>query len=145
MELTYNLGLIVAVGVFLLLVALIDWKRKKVPSVLTTSVILLLAIFNVALMPYALNFGILAFAFAWLLYEFNYISGVADLKCIAIIGLTISNFRQFFAMIVLVAIFGFIYQMALMIIKKKKHGEEIPFTPVFFLVYVALEILIWIT
>jgi len=128
------------VGFFLLLMALIDIKYKQVLSIIPTTAILLLVFYK---FPF-IYFGIAAFIFAWLLYEFDYVRGVADIKSIVIIGLTVVSLKQFYVFMILVASFGLIYQLVAAKILNIKNNQEIPFVPVFFIVYVVLQLLIYL-
>jgi len=134
--------ILILVGLYLLVMTLIDIKHKKIPSIFPTSVILILAIYSVT-QGYHLIIGLLSFVFAYLLYDFDYIKGVADIKTIVIIGLTLINLKQFFGFMILTVIFGFFYQLALLKFFKYKEKDEIPFLPVFLIVYIILMLLIY--
>lgn len=131
------LKLIVLTGMYLLLMSLLDIRHKSMPSIIPTGLILLLAIINHQFIIY----GILAFIFAWLLYEFDWIRGVADLKAIVVIGLMLENINQFYMMMTLVVFIGMIYQLILLKILKLKYNEEVPFVPVFFFTFVTIALL----
>lgn len=136
--------LIWIVGALLLVMAILDVKKRTMPSVLPTGIIFLTALVNFWSNRTNLIFGVLAFIFAWFLYEFDYFRGVADLKAVIIIGLMLTSFNQFYAFMFLTVVLGFAYQVILKKIMKVSENREIPFVPLFFIVYVVLNILIWI-
>lgn len=131
-------------GAYLLLMALFDIRSKSIPAFLSTTAIFLLAIRLAWLNPLLLSFGIVLGVFGLLLYELNYFSGMADIKALIIIGLTLGSFHQVIMTMMLTVILGLAYQVAMLKIMKYKEGEEIPFIPVFFIVYVVLNILQYI-
>ena len=138
--LTMDYNLVIIVGMGLLVMAFFDIWKRKMPSVLPTALILLIAIVRFE----NLEFGVLAFIFAWLLYDFGYFEGKADFKSIIIIGLMMTTLLQFLVFMGLVASFGLTYQYLIASLFKIKHREEIPFVPLFLVVYVILELLIFI-
>lgn len=128
--------MIFLVGLGLLIMALMDIKENKVYSFLPTSLILLLVIINLP----NIYLGILGFIFGWLLYEFDFIRGIADLKIMVIISLTLSSLNSFFIFMGLVVGLGFIYQSIFISILKREN-LEVPFVPLLFFVYVTLMML----
>lgn len=122
------------IGLLLAMVVAFDLKSKKVPSVFTTAIILILCIVNFN----NIYFGIIAFVFAWLLFEFEFISGVADIKVIVIIGLMCSSMLGIFALMIFVAIYGAIYKIAFGLILKK---DAVAFTLPLLLIYFTMWIL----
>jgi len=122
-------------------VAVIDWKFKKVPSVFLTGILFASLMvhfwrFEIGLISFA--FGVLAFVFAWFLYEADFIGGIADIKVITIIGLMIINIQMFFALILMIVLFGMAYKMTFRYILKYKEDQEIAFILPLYAVYVAL-------
>src|SRR5690606_7021811 len=124
----------IVVLIFLAIVVGFDLKTKKVPAMLTTAIILVLTIVNFN----NINYGIIAFVFAWFLYEFDFIGGLADVKVITIIGLMITGIYGIFALMILVTIYGAIYRAAFGLILKK---EVVAFTLPLFLIYITLWII----
>lgn len=124
----------IVITILLAMIVAFDLKTKKVPSIFTTAIILMLCIINIQNIP----FGIIAFVFAWFLYEFDFIKGLADVKVITIIGLMCSSLVGIFALIIFVAVYGAIYQIAFRVILKK---EEHAFTLPLFLIYLTMLIL----
>lgn len=118
--------------VFLILVSIIDWKFKAVPSVLLTSVIFLLIILN----SQNLLYGISAFILAYMLIEFSYFDGVADLKVMVIIGLMISSLQNFLIFSGLTVFYGIVYKSIYKI--RNPKAKDTPFIPVFIFVYLTL-------
>ena len=127
-------------GFLLLALIVFSWiniKKKEFPSVLTTAVLFVVII---AKLP-NLQFGILAFVLGWFLMEFQFFEGIADLKIITMIGLTISSLGFFFLFAILTLVLGTVYKVLLLKVIKKKKTEEIAFVPVFLLVYIAILIM----
>ena len=122
-------------GFFLFVMSLFDLKHKEVISIIPTSCILALAILNFQY----IMFGVLGFVFAYLLYEFNYIGGVADIKAIVIISLMLTNLYQFYNFMLLVGVLGLIYiGISCLILDKKK--KDVAFVPLFLLIYIILVV-----
>lgn len=130
--------LIIIVGVCLLIMSILDFKYKAIPSIFPTILILALLI----LRPQSYYLGLLCLVFAVLLYEFGYFKGRADFKVMAIIGLMMGHLLHFYAFMVITTIYGLCYQLALSLFLKVQKKEEISFIPVFFCVYITLMILI---
>lgn len=128
------IALNLVVAILLAIVVGFDIKSKQIPAILTTSIILILSIVNVD----HLHFGVIAFIFGWLLYEFEFFEGLADVKVITAIGLMCSSMFGIFALIILVTIYGAIYRIAFGQILKKK---AIAFTIPLFLIYLTMWIL----
>jgi hypothetical protein len=133
------LELIVGFAIFVF--ALFDLKERAVPSFLTTTVILALLLIQ----PQNLPWGVSAFTFGWLLYEFDFLGGrffggLADVKVVTIIGLMIGSLSQFAVMMIMTTGLSVILSMFLYYKNNKKIPEEIPFIPVLFLVYLATMI-----
>ena len=131
--------------IFILLgvTALIDLKTRKIPSIFLTGIIFLVAMVNMAEITFGLihlAFGVLAFVFAYMLYEAQFIGGVADIKTLTIIGLLIRNIPSFFLFIILIMVIGFLYKLFFRYVLKKGFKEEIPFILALFFVYVLLWI-----
>jgi len=127
--------------ILLTIVALIDLIFKKIPSVFLTAILFLTAMihfynFEVGLIHLAM--GTLAFIYAWMLYEVDFIGGLADVKVITIIGLMINSIQMFFTLMLLVVLFGMAYKLTFRYILKKQEKELIPFIPCLYAVYIAL-------
>lgn len=130
--------LIVVIGI----VAIIDWKFKQIPSIFLTGilfVVMMIQLFSPSTWAYFhLAGGLTFFVFAWMLYEANFIGGIADIKIITIIGLMISNYPFLFIGVLLILFYGFIYKVIFRYILKKDKEEEVPFIPCLFSVYLAM-------
>jgi len=129
--------------VLLAIISIIDWKFKAVPSILLTSIIFITAVTHFKDLDQgvtSISFGILAFIFAYFLYEADFIKGVADIKFIVIIGLMISTISMFFVSIILIMLYGIAYKMVFYFLFKDE-SIEIPFIPALYSVYVVLFIL----
>lgn len=123
------------------LVAIIDFLFKKIPSIFLTAIIFVVAMVNMFEINFGiihLSFGILAFIFAYLLYESNFFSGIADIKVIVIVGMMIKTIPMFFIFIILIMSFGLIYKIVWKLRYKGKKEEEIPFIPSMFITYLIM-------
>lgn len=125
----------VAIAVF----AYLDWKSHAVPSFATTTVILALLLIN----QQNLIWGISAFVFGWLLYEFDFLGGrffggIADVKVVTIIGLMISDLQQFASLMVATTGLSVILSIILYYKNNKKMPDEVPFIPVLLVVYLVV-------
>jgi len=126
------------IGIFLLVMAIMDLKHKKVLSIIPTTAILFLVILRAEYLQY----GIVALVFGVLLYEFGFFEGIADIKAMVMLGMTVITFRQVALLMVLIVVGGLCYELGLSMILKLKKGTKIPFLPLFFIVYVALMLAI---
>lgn len=124
--------LLIVIGVMLLITSIIDIKFKAVPSVILTSMILILLV----LRSENLNFGILGFIMALLLYEFDYFSGIADIKVFTAISLMIPQLHILFGFLLVVVILGLFLKG--LIRWKFKDKTEFAFLPVFFIAYIVM-------
>ena len=128
-------ALIGIVALFLVVVSLIDWKIKVLPSIMLTGMLFTVAVLN----PANLWFGIMAFIIAYLLYEADFFSGVADIKIMTTIGFMLSTTNYLFGLILLTVIFGTFWKI--LIKWRLKHEKEVAFIPVFLFIYITLYIL----
>lgn len=118
----------------LILLTVMDLKKREFPAVLTSGLL-----FVVALVQFNnLEFGIMAFILGWFLMEFDFFSGIADLKIIATMGFFINNLGMFFLFTILILIYGVVYKVLMVKIVKQK--EETAFIPVLLAVYITLMI-----
>ena len=120
---------------FLLVVSLIDWKLKVLPSIMLTGMLFVVAVLN----PANLWFGVMGFIVAWLLYEADYFSGIADIKVMTMIAFMLSTTNQFLLFMFLTVFFGLVWKV--LIKWRLKHEKEVAFLPVFFFIYVTLMML----
>lgn len=137
------IDLAIVVLILLVIASLIDLFVKKVPSVFLTGMIFLVAVVNMYEITFGmihLSFGILAFIFAWLLYEARFIGGIADVKVIAIIGMMVATIPQFFVMLGFIMVIGILYKLFWRFALKKKDDDEVPFLPALFIVYLLLYV-----
>lgn len=131
----------VIVFVAILAFALFDLRERAVPSFATTTVILALLLIQ----PQNLIWGVSAFTFGWLLYEFDFLGGrffggIADVKVVTIIGLMISNLQQFASLMIATTGFSVILSIILYYRNNQKIPDEVPFIPVLLLVYMVVLI-----
>ena len=127
--------IVLVIGLLLLMVSYIDWKLKLLPSILLTAMVFTVAVLN----PPNLWFGIMAFIIAYLLYEADFFSGVADIKIMTMIGFMLSTTNHLFGLILLTVIFGLIWKV--LIKWRLKHEKDVAFLPVFFFIYLTLFLL----
>lgn len=97
----------IATALLFLLVVTIDIKKKAVPSILGTGIILILAVVNYQNIP----FGLIMFVFGWLMYEAGTFKGMADLKMFGAIGLLASSPLGVIALIIVITVYGAIYNV----------------------------------
>jgi len=138
-----QITLTIIVFLFLLVISLIDLKTKKVPAFLTTALIFTIAMVNMNDINFGilhLAFGVLAFIYAYMIYELDFIDGVADIKVIVIIGMMVAEFSTFFVFMALVMFFGVAYKLIWKFGLKKPEGSEIPFIISLWAVYSVLWI-----
>lgn len=127
--------IIIIVGVFLLIASIIDWKLKVLPSIMLTAMLFAVAVLN----PANLWFGIMTFIMAWMLYEADFFSGVADIKIMTMIGFMLSTTNYLFGLILMTVCFGFVWKV--MIKYRLRKEKDVAFIPVFFYIYLALYML----
>lgn len=113
----------------LLIFSLLDVRFKAIPSVLLTSLLFVVAFVNIQ----NLGIAVLLFIFAFLLYDFNYFNGKADIKTMVIIGFLINSLGWLILFITIFMVIGLIYTVFMRKILKEKR--EIPFVPAIFLSY----------
>lgn len=130
--------LILIVGAFLLIVSIIDWKLRCIPSIFLTAMLFAVAVLN----PANLWFGIMTFIIAYLLMEADFYSGVADIKVMTILGFMIHTTNGLFALILLSVFFGLVWKI--LIKWRFKRAMDVAFLPVFFFVYITTLLLGWI-
>jgi hypothetical protein len=76
----------IAATLMFALVIYFDLKKKAVPSILGTGIILILAVVNYQ----NIAFGLIMLVYGWLMYEAGMFKGMADIKMFAAIGLLVS-------------------------------------------------------
>jgi len=129
--------LVIAVGLFLLSISIIDIKLKEIPKILTSAVILVLLMVNMQ----NIAFGIIAAMFGLLLLEIGKIGGVADIKALAILGLMVSNIFQLFIFLIIVSLVGMFYEIIMKYIFKKKHKEDLAYIPIYFITFILMNVI----
>jgi len=128
----------------LIVVALIDLRYKQIPSIFLTGilfVVMMIQLFYNPFYTFYLASGLTMFVLAYMLYEADFVGGVADIKVITIIGLMLSKFVYLFVAILLILLYGLVYKLFWRYILKKKSGDEVPFIPCLTSVYVILYLL----
>ena len=129
-----NIQLIV-LGLLLFIFAIIDFRVKEIPSIFLTGALFVICALNIGNIP----FGILSLIFAYLLYESDFIGGVADIKIITTIGLLTNSIYLLCTYVILVLVFGIVWKVLFRWMFKKEN--ECPFVPSLFFVYVALVLI----
>ena len=123
---------------FLAILSVIDWKTQRIPAIFTTGILFMLAFINFQY----ISFGILAFLFAWILYEGEFIGGIADVKLITCIGLMITNLYFLGIAFIIIMVYGVAYKVIWKVILKRKgindEDMEVPFIPAIFFSYIAI-------
>jgi len=127
--------IVLVVGAFLLITSIIDWKVKKLPSIMLTAMLFAVACLN----PANLWFGAMGFIIAYLLLEADFFSGIADVKIMTMIAFMLSTTNYLFGFILLTVMFGFLWKV--LIKWRLRKEKEVAFIPVFLFVYVALYML----
>lgn len=127
------------VFVAILIFAVVDFRSSEIPSFATTTVILALLLIQ----PNNLIWGISAFVFGFLLYEFDFLGGrffggIADIKVMTIIGLMISNLIEFATLMITTTGLSVIFSIMIYYFNNKEMPKEIPFIPVLLLVYLIV-------
>ena len=127
---------------FICCYTILDIKTKEVPVILTTPLILITAlVYNQNIM-----FGVLGFIFAYMLLEGlsvdkeGFYSGIADLKALILISLTISTISGFMFFMFLTVIYGLVYKEIVNRFLFKDKFDQIAFMPAILLTYITLLI-----
>jgi len=120
---------------FLLIVSIIDYRLRVLPSIMLTGMLFAVAVLN----PANLWFGVMGFIMAWLLYEAGYFGGIADVKVMTTIAFMLSTTNYFLLFIILTMLFGVVW--IALIRWRFKDDKEYAFIPVFPFVFIALFIL----
>ena len=119
----------------LIILSIIDLKKKEFPAVLTSGLL-----FTVAIVKFNnLEFGVMAFILGWFLMEADFFSGIADLKIITVIGFFITQIGMFLLFTILILIYGVVYKI--LMVKVVKQKKETAFIPVLLAVYITLLII----
>jgi len=118
----------------LILITIMDIRKREFPAILTTSLLFVVAIINIS----NIEFGVLAFILGWLLLDIDFIGGVGDLKVITVMGLFVSSMGMFLLFTMLILIFGTVYK--LLMIKIMKQKDETAFIPALLTVFITLQI-----
>ncbi len=128
--------ILILLGV-LILASYLDIKYKAVPSVILTSMILVVLF----LRPDNLYFGLITFVFAIMIKDLiNDVAGLdfgnADIKIFIVMGLLIGNLQNLFLLIIIFLIFQFVYTLIWR--WKVSKEDEMPFLPCLTAVYIAM-------
>ena len=122
--------------------AIIDIIIKKIPSIFLTGLIFLVGMIGlIGNNVFHLALGVMAFVYAWLLYEGDFIGGLADVKFLTIIGLMVRSLNSFFAFVLITLFVGLAYKIILVYILKQNQKEEVAFIPALYYVYVILYLI----
>ena len=125
--------LLIIVLIFLLIFAAIDFKTNAIPSIFLTGLLFVVAtVESTQIVPY----GVLTFIMAWLFYEADVFSGIADVKIMTIVGLLVNSVFFLGAYLIMILIFGITWKYGSR--KILKETEHAAFIPVFVFTYIAL-------
>lgn len=113
------------VFVILIILSILDYKHKQVPSVLTTGLILITLLLSNSFQN--IYFAMVMLVMGIALYEFDYFKGIADIKCFVVIGLTMASIIHLIAFIVALVGLSILLQAFLKI--SKKEVKEMPYIP----------------
>lgn len=132
-------NLIFVVFVIFGLITLIDlFFSDRIPAVLTSTFLFVIVASLLYVEAYGnILFGILGFIFALILYEFQYITGKADIKVITGLSMLMLNMNYLFIFIASVVVFGLFYKVGLRYLLKVEE-ENIPFIPSLFLIFIGM-------
>jgi len=135
-----NIALIVVTFVFLFILTFLDFKYKQMPSILTTSYLLGLAI----LFPNSIIYAGIMALFGLFLYEAKDggVGGIADIKVMAILGFFIPSATYSLIVIGLILIIGILYKAFSKYVLKYKN--ETPFLIVFLITFVLMRFLFYL-
>jgi len=123
---------LIIVGVFLLICSVIDWKLRVLPSILLTAMLFTVAF----LYPQNLWFGIMGLIMAYLLYEADFFSGIADVKVMTMLAFMVSTTNWFFGLVVFTVTYGLFWKVLIKF--KIPQEKDIAFIPVLLFVYITL-------
>ena len=135
------IDLVTVILFFLVVASLIDFYTKQVPSVFLTGLIVIVAVVNLAEIQFGmihLTFGIISFIFAYMLYEADFIGGVADIKVITIIGMLCSTIPFLLTFFGLVGLLGLLYKGVWLFVGQKNENDLVPFLPCLLWVFITL-------
>jgi len=124
--------LTIIVFIYLFIISIIDLKHQEIPSVILTGMLFVISVVNINNMIY----GVLSFIIAYLLYEADFIGGVADIKIMVIIGLMLSTLSNFLIYVFILLLFGTIWKITLKYILKNR--QDFAFIPCLFFVYLFM-------
>lgn len=124
-------------GAVLFVFAIIDLKFRAIPSVFLTASIFLILLIRFENLKYGLLAGLIALS----LYELTSFNknpfGMADIKVMIMIGLLISSLTGF---MLFLAFFGVGQLIYVVINLRYSKGDELPFIPMFFALYLGLAL-----
>lgn len=128
-----DIVLIVATILFLMMI-FFDIVKKKIPSILGTSIIFILAVIKIQNLPFA----VIMFIFAWFLYESEVYRGIADVKMITAIGFLIPSMLGVISFVIVLTFYTVTYNILVRLgLKIEEYAGTVPI----FLSY----LLVWFT
>lgn len=116
----------------LFLIALIDIKFRRIPSIFLTGTVFFCAF----LFPSNLFYGIMGFIMAYLLYEADFFGGIGDIKIMTAVAFLFSTPTMFFLYILLIGCYGIFWKI--MWKWRFRRDKQCPFLPVFFFTLTTL-------
>lgn len=127
--------LIFIIAFIFVILSIIDYKYREIPAFFLTGLIFLVLALNQS----HLFFGILGFVFAYLLYEAQFIGGVADIKLIIVMALLVGSLKWFFILAGSILVLGIATKLIIGFFTKKEI--EFAFIPVLLLSYLFMMII----
>jgi hypothetical protein len=127
--------------IFLIIFSIFDVNAKKIPSVILTG-----AIFVMAFIYFDnIYFAVLSFILGYMFYEFGFFGSIADVKTYTLIGFYLNSYNGFFVYMLSVMLIGGLwisyYGLHFNNPKgRKKIDPKIPFTFIFLISFIILEI-----
>ena len=131
------LALNLIVLLFLVLASILDLKYKQVPSIILTGmifVVVVLAVVNDN--TTSILFGLVGLIFSIILYEGEFIGGIADIKILSLMSMLILNELWLFGFIILILLLGVCWKAINKYYFNKK--DDIAFIPLLTFVYIVL-------
>jgi hypothetical protein len=126
--------LLILFTLFLLGVAMIDYKYKAIPSIVLTAMLFVLAFLRFENLQWVIImgvFGLLVWEFA---HENEVAFGMADIKVMIMIGFFIGSLTS---ITIFLLCFGFGQVIYLTVMRRWTKYQEVPFIPLFFAIWIG--------
>ena len=134
------LQLNIFIFIVLALASVLDLKFKTMPRFLLTTALLVVVAVSISTAGInQLGYGVIAFFFALLLYDVNFFRGTADIKAMVMLGLVVSSMTHLLILLGLFMVCAVVY--VLLYRWRIEDTKDVPLIPVIFIVYAVLIIL----